>query len=67
MYFFKIVHMKTELNVALIQTDLVWDQSQANRKQIEAKMSATSLSHIVNFDLVYVTYAIVCITAALIK
>ena len=27
--------MKTELNVALIQTDLVWEQSQANRKQIE--------------------------------
>ena len=33
----------------------------------KTKMAATSLSHIVNFDLVYVTYAIVCITAALIK
>ena len=27
--------MKTELNVALIQTDLLWEQPQANRKQIE--------------------------------
>ena len=27
--------MKTELNVALIQTDLVWEQPQANRNQIE--------------------------------
>ena len=27
--------MKTELNVAFIQTDLVWEQPQANRKQIE--------------------------------
>ena len=27
--------MKTELNVALIQTDLLWEQPQANRKHIE--------------------------------
>ena len=27
--------MKTELNVALIQTDLLWERPQANRKQIE--------------------------------
>ena len=27
--------MKTELNVALIQTDLLWEQPQDNRKQIE--------------------------------